>query len=92
MKYPCNICIVQSCCSIQCLEYFTFINYISDNICSTMTADEIHEYRMNTPIEIRKRVDFCIQLNTRYAKAARWVNYPTNVRMVKAGSEDAITG
>jgi hypothetical protein len=55
-----------------------------------MTADEIHEYRMNTPIEIRRRVEVCIKSNTRYSKAARWANYPT--RMVKAGSKDAITG
>ena len=91
MKYPCNICIVQACCSVFCLDYFTFINYISDNIYSTMTADEINYYRMNTPLEIRRRVEICIKSNIRYAKAATWVNYPINVRMVKAGSKDAIT-
>ena len=55
MKYPCKLCLVKACCNYVCNEYYDFINYWAANMCK-LTADEIHEFRMDTSAEVKHEV------------------------------------
>ena len=65
-NYPCNICIVKACCKCKCELYYQFCNDMANNI-GTMTADEIHEFRINTPLNVRRLVERFWKNQTRYA-------------------------
>ena len=55
-SYPCPNCIVKACCKDKCVLHYQFINFIADHI-GRMTADEIHEFGISTPLEFKKKVE-----------------------------------
>ena len=69
MKYQCNECIDQECCSKTCNPYYAFINKIADDL-PLMTSDEIHEFRMTTPLYVKNKVEEFIKHNVRYSVPA----------------------
>jgi len=86
MKYPCNLCIVLACCSIQCKNYYQFINQMADDLL-LMTADEIHKFRTTTPFIVQKIVEVFLKTNTRYAYLNRKPpNKPLWVKIVHKAS------
>lgn len=64
-NYPCNNCIVKACCQKKCVLHFQFVNYTADHM-GKMTADELYEFRINTPIEVRRVVEQFWKNKTRY--------------------------
>lgn len=66
MIYPCEECLVRACCCKACEIYFDFVNYWAENL-GIKTADEIHEFRMSTPAEVKHTV------SKFYSKGMRFV-------------------
>ena len=59
-KFPCELCLVRAACKIYCDDYYDFINYWAKAL-FRVTADEIHEFRMNTPPADKHEVEKLIQ-------------------------------
>ena len=64
-KFPCELCLVRAACKIYCNDYYDFINYWAKAL-FRVTADEIHEFRMNTPPEDKHEVEKLIQQGGKY--------------------------
>ena len=80
MKYPCEVCLTKPCCQQCCDDYYNFINYWADNLCKK-TADEIHEYRMNVPVDVLHKVTRFINKYKRY----QFVNDKNNIGIITDG-------
>jgi len=52
LSQPCNICIVQSCCTIYCNEYFEFANKIID-LLPKMSGEQRNKFRKSNPHNMR---------------------------------------
>lgn len=62
---PCKYCLVKACCTIKCIEWYLFINIISDKM-DSMSSDEIHYFRIKNSTEIINKVYDFHTLNKRF--------------------------
>ncbi len=70
--YPCNICIVNACCTIHCIEHFRFINRIICLFPDEMTKEQIEEYYESTPIKVKKTINEFIKDGKLYSFPDDW--------------------
>lgn len=64
-SYPCNNCIVKACCKDKCILHYQFCNKVANNM-GIMTADEIHEFGLKTPLDVKKDIEQLWETKTRY--------------------------
>lgn len=68
--YPCEICIVQSCCISYCAETYKFINKM---ICADyLSKQQEEEYESTTPTAIKNKIDEMKGKQQMYAFPDNW--------------------